>query len=302
MLRRTAPIVGERRRPVCRGVTVRGYDPGVDTDRLIADRRPALAVRIGLGVLAGLLACYTVVFATIGGDTWPDASMSAAINVVPLALWGGVLFEINRRWLLSQGYIVQVPAQIAAAVGFASLWYFTVTILLGWRLGDFTGSFSVRPFSAVAFIWQMFQGVVIYALVAALALVDILIRTLRSARALQAPAASPNSTAERRIFVRGDDELVSINVDDIVCIERAGDYAQIITSDRRHLTRKSLAELARQLPEHRFIRVHRAQLINLEAMESAEPIGGGRMRVRLNGGLEIDTSRSGAQALRARAG
>jgi hypothetical protein len=274
----------------------------VDIDRLTAQLSPALAVRIGLGVLAGLLACYTIVFATIGGDTWPDAALSAAINVAPLALWGGVLFEINRRWLLIQSYPVQIPVQIAAAVLFASLWYFTVTILLGWRLGDFTGSFSVRPFSAVAFIWQMFQGIVIYSLVAALALIDILVRSLRSSRASPETTAGSQPAAERRIFVRGDDEFVSINVDEIVCIERAGDYAQIVTPGRRHLTRKSLAELARQLPAHRFIRVHRSQLINLEAMESAEPIGGGRMRVRLLGGVEIDTSRSGAKALREHAG
>ena len=267
-----------------------------------AERRPSLAARIGLGVLVGLITCYTVVFATIAGDTWPEASLTAAINVAPLALWGGVLFEINRRWLLNRTYLVQIPLQIAAAGLFASLWYFTVTILLGWRLGDFAGSFSVRPFSTIAFTWQMFQGVVIYALVVALSLIDLLIRSLRSATASPETTARPESAVERRIFVRGDDELVSVNVDEIVCIERAGDYAQIVTPGRRHLTRRSLAELERQLPENRFIRVHRSQLINLEAMESAEPIGGGRLRVRLSGGVEIDTSRSGARTLRERAG
>jgi DNA-binding LytR/AlgR family response regulator len=253
-------------------------------------------------MLTGLFVCYTIVFSTIGGDTLAEASLNAAINIAPLGMWGGMLFEINRRWLLVQAYLVQIPTHIFAAALFASLWYFTVTILLGWRFGDFSGSFSVRPFSAIAFIWQVFQGVVIYSLVTTLALIDILIRSLRSERAHKAATARPQPPSERRVLVRGDDELISINVDEIVCIERAGDYAQIITPDRRHLTRKSLVELERQLPEGRFIRVHRSQLINLEAMESAEPIGGGRLRVRLSGGVQIDSSRSGAKALRERAG
>jgi DNA-binding LytR/AlgR family response regulator len=75
-----------------------------------------------------------------------------------------------------------------------------------------------------------------------------------------------------------------------------------VTSSDAHLTRKSLAELERQLPDRRFVRVHRSHLISLDALETAEPIGGGRMRVRLKGGLQIDTSRGGARLLRQRAG
>lgn len=274
----------------------------MDIKRLTADWRPPLSIRLGYLALAGLAVCYTVVFVITTGDTWSSALLDAAINVVPIALWGGVFFAFNRRWILHRRLAVQAPVHVAAAAAFATLWYFTVTILLGWRDGDFAGSFSVRPFSSIAFVWQMFQGIVTYALVAALALIDLLVSALRDASKGSEASTADDAPPDRRILVRVDDELVPVAVEDIVCIERAGDYAQLVTTNRRHLTRKSLAELERQLPTHGFVRVHRAHLINLDALEAAEPIGGGRMRVRLRGGIEVDTSRNGGKALRERAG
>lgn len=268
--------------------------------------RPSLAVRAGLLGLVALAACYALVFVATTGDSWPSALIDASINVAPLALWGALFFELDRRWLLHRSLRIQPILHLFSAASFAFLWYFTVTILLGWRAGDFAGSFSVRPFGSIAFAWQMFQGVTLYALVAALAMVDTLAAALREAtdvsRGADTSGEIPADGADRRILVRGDDELVAIPVDDIVCIERAGDYARLVTSSEAHLTRKSLAELERQLPDRRFVRVHRSHLISLDALEAAEPIGGGRMRVRLKGGLQIDTSRSGAKLLRERAG
>ena len=278
----------------------------VNPARFAADMRPSLAVRAGLLGLLSLGACYTLVFVATTGESWPSALIDASINVAPLALWGALFFELDRRWLLQRSLRSQAALHPVAAASFAVLWYFTVTILLGWRAGDFAGSFSVRPFGSIAFAWQMFQGVTLYALVAALAMIDTLAAALREAPDASHGAGTrgdaPADGAERRILVRGDDELVAVPVDDIVCIERAGDYARLVTSGEAHLTRKSLAELERQLPDRRFVRVHRSHLISLDALETAEPIGGGRMRVRLKGGLQIDTSRGGARLLRQRAG
>ena len=99
-----------------------------------------------------------------------------------------------------------------------------------------------------------------------------------------------------------DDELVSLSVEDIVSIERAGDYAQLVTERDRRLIGKSIAALERQLPAAQFIRVHRSHLINLDALESAVSIGGGRLRARFRGDVLVETSRAGAKLLRDRAG
>jgi len=44
------------------------------------------------------------------------------------------------------------------------------------------------------------------------------------------------------------------------------------------------------------------ELINLNALESAESIGGGRLRARFRGDVLVETSRAGAKLLRDRSG
>ncbi len=251
------------------------------------------AQRAFVVLLALLIACYTVVFivSSDGRIALGAAAAAALINVGSLAVWGAAGWWLNARSLLQQRLVLQVVLQPACAFAYAFLWYFTVTVLLGWRSGDFAGAFSVQPFTTVAFIWQTFQGLTIYALVVALAVIQRLWTERQSRQGEPANAA-------RRLLVRTEDGFVSVLFSDILSIERAGDYAQIVTANRRHLTRKSLAELERQLPQGCFIRVHRAHLINLDALESVESIGGGRLRVFLSGGQSVDTSRVGAQTLR----
>ncbi|MEM9057904.1 MAG: LytTR family DNA-binding domain-containing protein, partial [Pseudomonadota bacterium] len=264
--------------------------PAVNVPKALAKADPAQ--RAALAALPALVVAYTCVFllSTRGAMTVGDALVAAVINVAALGLWGAAAWGLSARVLLSLRPAWQALVQPVCAFAYAFLWYFTVTVLLGWRNGDFAGAFSVQPFSTVAFVWQMFQGLTVYALVVALAAIQ------RLWRERPAPQAEPANGA-RRLLVRTEDEFVSVPVADILCIERAGDYAQIVTATRQHLTRKSLAELERQLPHGRFLRVHRAHLINLDAVESVEPIGGGRLRVHLSGGSSVATSRGGAQTL-----
>lgn len=261
--------------------------------RRLLNRYDPVTRSLAGGVLL-LLASYVSVFliATGGRNDFGDALAAALINVGALSFWALLAWWINFRSLLARPFALQALVHPVLGFLFSILWYFTVTVLLGWRAGDFSGGFSVQPFSRVAFVWQVFQGLTLYALIVALAV----IRRMPESQ----PAAA--SAGPSRLLLRGDDEFVSVPVDDIVCIERAGDYAQLITSRGRHLTRKSLAELERQLPGERFLRVHRGHLIHLDALESAESIGGGRLRAHLRGGIQVDTSRSGAKLLRDRAG
>ena len=241
-----------------------------------------------------LLVCYMVVFLISPGarNTFPSVAIDALINVSALTLWGALAWWINLRSLLARSIRLQALAHPLLGFAFAVAWYFSVTVLLGWRSGDFSGSFSVRPFVSVAFIWQIFQGLTVYALIVALAVIR---RVLNSTPA-------PKGRSAARLLIRVDDEFVSVPVDEIISIERAGDYAHLLTPRGSYLTRKSLAQLERELPAERFVRVHRSHLIHLDALESAESIGGGRLRARLTGDVQVETSRAGARLLRERAG
>lgn len=249
-----------------------------------------------VGGICLLLASYVVVFMITpdGRSTWGESLIGALINVGALSFWGVLVGWLNLRVLLDRPMPVQAFAHPLIGLLFSVAWYFSVTVLLGWRAGDFSGAFSVVPFSYVAFVWQVFQGLTLYALIVALAVIR---------RQKSTPSTTPAPDSRRtRLLVRTEDEFVSVPVDDIVRIERAGDYAQLITHRGRHLTRRSLAELERQLPPERFLRVHRSHLIHLDKLESAESIGNGRLRAHLDGGMHVDTSRAGAKLLRERAG
>lgn len=145
----------------------------------------------------------------------------------------------------------------------------------------------------IALVWQLFQGLVLYALVAAITY------ALRGGR-LAAPVrlVSLREPIERYLTKQGD-ELIPVEVEDIVCIRGAQDYAEVATiGGRSHLIRMSLGELEQRLPHNQFLRVHRSAIVNLRHLGRAEPIGSGRLALHLAGGEMVETSRNGAQAIR----
>jgi hypothetical protein len=54
-------------------------------------------------------------------------------------------------------------------------------------------------------------------------------------------------------------------------IESAGDYVRLRTAENVFLAHTLLAELQQQLDPGRFLRVHRTQIVNLDAMGSHGP-------------------------------
>lgn len=256
--------------------------------------RNSLPIKIGLTILAGFWLAYLVIFLVTAEISIAQAAFDALINSASLGLWSILVVLVMDRFILDWKFSWQVPAHALLAIVFSVLWYFSVTVLLGWRNGDFTGAFSVRPFSSVAFVWQFFQGLTIYL---ALFAAGLAWRQWLLLQADRSVAQAPLS----RLLVRVDEELVPVGVDEIICISGAGDYSEIVTAEQRHLTRRRLSDLGGQLPDQ-FVRVHRSHLVNLDLMAKAESVGGGRLRIYFSNGVTIDTSRQGARLLRERAG
>lgn len=56
-----------------------------------------------------------------------------------------------------------------------------------------------------------------------------------------------------------------VRISSIICIQSAGDYVEIVTSDgKKGLVQKSMTEWEERLPENYFCRIHRSTIINLE--------------------------------------
>lgn len=63
------------------------------------------------------------------------------------------------------------------------------------------------------------------------------------------------------ITYRGTSQL--LDVKDILYIKSDNVYVEIFTTEKRHIQRKFLGEVAKELPSN-FVRVHRSYLVNMD--------------------------------------
>jgi two-component system, LytTR family, response regulator len=266
---------------------------GMTADRDPSRIRPPSVAAVYLAAIALLVSAYSVVFSLTTELGWQRSVETAGANVLPLAMLAAATYVALKHLVLPQGVITQAIAHVLLAPIFAFSWYALALVALALVSALRTGRVEVGLFSDVAFIWQMFQGLVLYVLVAAICY------ALRGGRTTAEVRIVQTSATLSRYLTKHGDELVPVEVDNIVMIAGAQDYAEVTTTDgRRHLVRMSLAEFEERLPEERFVRVHRSAIINIAHLGRAEPIGSGRFALHLAGGLTVEASRSGAQALR----
>lgn len=217
-----------------------------------------------------------------------QAFRDAAANVLPLVLLAAAAHRLIRARVALLPGGVQVAAHALLAILFAGTWYGSVVVLQAVARVIAGEPFLLIGFSGPGLTWQIFQGLILYALVAA---TTYALRAGGGARAERTPL-------ERYLTRRGDG-LAPVQVRDIVSITGAQDYAEVATHEGRHLVRMSLAEFERRLDPARFKRVHRSAIVNLDHLERAEPAGGGRMVALMANGDSVPVSRAGSVVLRA---
>jgi len=256
-------------------------------------RPPSLLVLWVLGALL-LTALYWAIFYNFGRNTSPGhAALIALANVAPLALLAALTRAVLKTYVMPQGVVVQYVAHIILAPAFAVIWYGAVLLVQAVGTATQDGGIRIYGFIPEAVVWQAFQGLVLYALVAA---VCYAVRGGREAAPVSFVEAAPPL---ERYLIRTDDEFVPVQVMNIVSITGAQDYSEVTTAAGKcHLVRMSLGEFQQRLDAHRFIRVHRSSIVNLDHLERLEPAGNGRMIAHMAAGAAIEVSRAGAQLLR----
>jgi hypothetical protein len=281
--------MGSRSKPEFRSTSLAQL--GGKIDRL-ATRHPfVFPWTVGASLAVG---AYVLVFSLTLELGLARTLWTSLINVVTAYLLGLLVRGRLTRAVSRLPTAVQVLTHSALACIYSLLWYVSTISLLGWRDGSLASGASVTPFRGLAFIWQCLQGLALYALAAALAVVA----EMRLAPRPSAPPSAPEPAASR-LLIRDRDEIRAIELDEIILVAAADDYAEIVTSTARHLARKSLSDFEAELPSS-FVRVHRSTLINLDRLVRAEPAGAGRMTLHLSGGQTVVASRAGARLLRER--
>ncbi len=259
----------------------------------VAHWRPPTLFALWAGGTALLWLLYAFVFVQTAGSGWAEAAGLGLANVFPLALLAIATREVLKSYIMPASVPFQVIAHAVLSIMFATAWYAIVLVLLAFLSGLRGGGFAVSGFAGPAFTWQVFQGLVLYALVAAICY------AVRGGREAAPVSFVEQAAPFERYLTKSGDEFQPVEVADIVTIKGAQDYSEVATIDaRNHLVRMSLGEFEQRLDKGRFIRVHRSTIINLARLGRLEPAGSGRLTAHMANGDSVEVSRTGAQLLR----
>jgi two-component system LytT family response regulator len=105
-----------------------------------------------------------------------------------------------------------------------------------------------------------------------------------------------------RLVVKNAGEVCFIRISEIDWIEASDYYACLHVAARRHLLRRSLAELEGELDPNLFCRVHRSSIVNLDRVRSLKLREDGEYEVVLENGARVRLSRRYRKQLEERLG
>jgi two-component system LytT family response regulator len=101
-----------------------------------------------------------------------------------------------------------------------------------------------------------------------------------------------------RILVRDGETVHVIPVETVRHIEAQDDYVEIHAGGKKYLKQQSLAELETLLDAHRFVRIHRSTIVNVECIARIELYAKDSRVAILNDGKKLLISRTGYDRLK----
>ena len=101
-----------------------------------------------------------------------------------------------------------------------------------------------------------------------------------------------------RLFVRNGRAIVPVAVAGVSRFEAIGDYVAVHAASGMQLLHLSLNKLEARLDPQRFVRIHRAHIVNLDQVKAFRRVDGTNLVAELEDGTVLPVSRSRAQALR----
>ena len=96
----------------------------------------------------------------------------------------------------------------------------------------------------------------------------------------------------KRLVVKSNDRILLINAESVQSIHAEGDYVRIHVPKQSYLIHETMQSLESRLDPHRFIRINRSVIVNLEFVAGFKPLLGGDYRVYMKDGTEFTLSRT----------
>ena len=105
-----------------------------------------------------------------------------------------------------------------------------------------------------------------------------------------------------RLAIKSVGEILFVRISEIDWIEAADYYACLHVGPRRHLLRRSMGDLEKELDPQAFCRIHRSTIVNLARVERMEINADGEYGVLLDNGTSLRMSRRYSKELQSRLG
>jgi hypothetical protein len=246
--------------------------------------------------IAIVFVAYTLTVWSASQQSLGNAVIAGAINAVPLVICGLAARHAIVAWVMGRRTLVQAIGHVVLCILFSLISYWLLIVMLAAATSPSPWNFVVKNFVVRGMSWQLLENVTTYGLLASLTYARRPRTALDPAPA--GPAITPSPKEPSRYLVRIGDELRPIDLNRIISISGADDYAELTTLDEKRLVAMTLAEFEATLDPTRFVRVHRSRIVNLDHVERAEPAGGGRLLLHMRNGETISTSRTGARSLK----
>jgi len=99
--------------------------------------------------------------------------------------------------------------------------------------------------------------------------IELVINRLQPATETKEPVANADTTfvLDDAIFVRHQEKMVKVNINDILFIEAERNYCRIFAKGKEYLLVMTLKEMDEKLPPQYFLRVHRSFIVNITQIE-----------------------------------
>ncbi|GAA4297807.1 LytTR family DNA-binding domain-containing protein [Nibribacter koreensis] len=92
---------------------------------------------------------------------------------------------------------------------------------------------------------------------------------LNTTKKLEA-SSTITSVQPDELFVKVDNKIIKVNLQNIAFIEARGDYVVINTDTKKHIVYTTMSAIDQKLPVDQFMRIHRSFIINLKRIELIE--------------------------------
>jgi two-component system LytT family response regulator len=102
----------------------------------------------------------------------------------------------------------------------------------------------------------------------------------------------------RRIALKRDGRLLFVRIEDIDWVEAADDHVIVHVGRELYRQRDTLTRLEQRLPPHKFLRVHRSSIVNVDRIREMQPWFQGDFVLILVDGTRVTTGRSYRERVR----